>query len=101
VSKLTLRAALAELAERPFSVLLFANLVQLAGGGIGYALMLYFFTYNLAWPDAFKKIGFVTLVARVAMIAAQPFSRDFYSLHADSILRPTPDATSWRDRSGR
>jgi GPH family glycoside/pentoside/hexuronide:cation symporter len=71
--KLTLGDALAALAERRFSVLLFANLMQLAGGGMGYASMLYFFAYNLARPDAFKQIGIVTLIASATMIAAQPF----------------------------
>jgi GPH family glycoside/pentoside/hexuronide:cation symporter len=70
--KLTLRDALAALAERRFSVLLLANLAQLAGGGMGYASMLYFFTYNLARPDAFKQIGIVTLIASATMIGAQP-----------------------------
>jgi GPH family glycoside/pentoside/hexuronide:cation symporter len=70
--KLPLRNALAALAERRFSVLLVANLAQLAGGGMGYASMLYFFTYNLARPDAFKQIGIVTLIASANMIAAQP-----------------------------
>ena len=71
-TKLTLRDAVAALAERRFSVLLFANLAQLAGGGMGYASMLYFFTYNLARPDAFRQIGIVTLIASATMIAAQP-----------------------------
>ena len=66
------REALAALAAPRFSVLLGANLIQLAGSGMAYASMLYFITYNLARADAFRQIGLIGLIASGAIIIAQP-----------------------------
>lgn len=67
-----IREALSALTNARFSVLLFGNLVQLAGSGMAYASMLYFLSYNLHRSDAFKQIGLITLIASVSIILAQP-----------------------------
>jgi GPH family glycoside/pentoside/hexuronide:cation symporter len=70
--KLTVRGALAALAERRFSVLLVSNLFLLIAGGMGYASMLYFLTYNMHRQDAFTQIGIITLLASATIIISQP-----------------------------
>ncbi|MDE1149800.1 MAG: MFS transporter [Azospirillaceae bacterium] len=55
-----------------FSILLLANLLQLAGSGMAYASMLYFLTYNMARTDAFQLIGGLVLIACAAIVVAQP-----------------------------
>jgi GPH family glycoside/pentoside/hexuronide:cation symporter len=67
-----IREALSALAAPRFSVLVGANLIQLAGSGMGYASMLYFLTYNLARADAFKQIGIIGILASATIIFAQP-----------------------------
>ncbi len=66
------REALAALAAPRFSVLLGANLLQLVGSGMAYASMIYFITYELHRPDAFKQVGIITLIACATIILAQP-----------------------------
>ncbi len=63
---------MAALRASKFSVLLIANLIQLTGAGMGYAAMLYFFTYNLGRADALVQVGLVTIIACVTIIASQP-----------------------------
>lgn len=60
------------LADQRFSVLAGVTLLQLSAGGMSYAAMLYFMTYNMALSDALAKIGFVVLLACVGIIIAQP-----------------------------
>ncbi len=66
------REALAALRAPRFSVLLLANVIQLTGAGMGYAAMLYFFTYDLLRADALLQVGIVTIIACAGIIASQP-----------------------------
>ncbi|WP_044564193.1 MFS transporter [Azospirillum sp. B4] len=70
--RLSLGQALAVLAAPRFSVLLAANLMQLAGSGMAYASMLYFLTYNMARADAFQLIGGLVIIACAGIVVAQP-----------------------------
>jgi GPH family glycoside/pentoside/hexuronide:cation symporter len=67
-----IREAFQAIAAPRFSVLLAANLLQLIGSGMSYASMIYFITYRLGRSDAFRQIGFITLIASGAIILAQP-----------------------------
>jgi glycoside/pentoside/hexuronide:cation symporter, GPH family len=60
------------LSDQRFSVLAGVTLLQLSAGGMSYAAMLYFMSYNMALPDALAKIGFVVLLACVGIVIAQP-----------------------------
>jgi GPH family glycoside/pentoside/hexuronide:cation symporter len=71
--RLSFGEALAVLARPRFSVLLGANLLQLAGAGMGYASLLYFLNYNMGRTDAFALIGGLVLAACVGIVVAQPF----------------------------
>lgn len=71
--RLSVREAAAVLARPRFSVLLVANLLQLAGAGMGYAAMLYFLSYNMGRNDAFPLIGGLVIAACAAIVVAQPF----------------------------
>lgn len=64
--------AVTVLLQPRFSVLLGANLLQLMGGGMGYASMLYFLTYNMARSDAFQLIGGLVLAACIGIVVSQP-----------------------------
>lgn len=68
----TMRQALSALAAPRFSTLLVANIVQLAGQGMAFASMLYFFSYNMGRSDPFVQIGLITMIACAAIIVAQP-----------------------------
>jgi GPH family glycoside/pentoside/hexuronide:cation symporter len=70
--RLSPREAAGVLLAPRFSVLLAANLLQLMGGGMGYASMLYFLTYNMGRADAFQLIGGLVLVASVGIVVSQP-----------------------------
>jgi GPH family glycoside/pentoside/hexuronide:cation symporter len=70
--RLSIGEAAAVLARPRFSVLLGANLIQLAGAGMGYAALLYFLTYNMGRADAFQVIGGIVLAACLGIVAAQP-----------------------------
>ncbi len=70
--RVSFRQALSALAASRFSTLLIANLIQLAGQGMAFASMLYFFSYNMGRTDPFVQIGLITLVSCAAIIAAQP-----------------------------
>ncbi|MDZ5649453.1 MFS transporter [Nitrospirillum sp. BR 11828] len=70
--RLAAREVVATLAAPRFSVLLLANLLQLAGSGMAYASMLYFLTYNMARTDAFQLIGGLVIIACAGIVAAQP-----------------------------
>ncbi|MGZ5925383.1 MAG: MFS transporter [Rhizomicrobium sp.] len=67
-----IREALGALWSPKFFVLLAANLIQLTGAGMGYAAMLYFFTYNLGRSDALVQVGLITIIACATIIASQP-----------------------------
>ena len=69
---LTPAAAIRILLAPRFSVLLLANLIQLTGGGMAYASMLYFLTYNMGRSDAFQLIGIIILTACAGIVLAQP-----------------------------
>eukprot|EP00903_Cladosiphon_okamuranus_P002648 g2646.t1 len=56
-----------------FSVLVFANILQLTGTGMSYAAMLYFLTYVMALENPFAVIGIVILLTTLGIIVAQPF----------------------------
>ncbi len=60
------------LSDQRFSVLAGVTLLQLSAGGMSYAAMLYFMSYNMALPDALAKIGVVVLLACVGIVIAQP-----------------------------
>lgn len=64
--------AAAVLARPRFAVLLGANLLQLAGSGMGYASMLYFLTYNMGRSDAFQLIGGLVVAVCAGIVVAQP-----------------------------
>jgi glycoside/pentoside/hexuronide:cation symporter, GPH family len=70
---LGLRATMQALADPRFSVLSVATLLQLAGGGMAYAGLIYFMTYNLGLTDALAKVGPVVLLSCVGIAVAQPF----------------------------
>ena len=70
--RLSLREAAAVLLRPRFSVLLGANLLQLMGGGMGYASMLYFLTYNMGRTDAFQLIGGLVFAACLGIVVSQP-----------------------------
>jgi len=70
--RISLKVALAALADRRFSVLAAVNLLQLAAAGMAYAGLIYFIAYNLAIPDALNRVGPVVLLASVGIIIAQP-----------------------------
>ncbi|MBB6253102.1 MFS transporter [Nitrospirillum iridis] len=70
--RLAVREVVAILTAPRFSVLLLANLLQLAGSGMAYASMLYFLTYNMARSDAFQLIGGLVIIACAGIVAAQP-----------------------------
>jgi glycoside/pentoside/hexuronide:cation symporter, GPH family len=69
---ITLRSALTALAEPRFSVLAGVNLLQLVAGGMAYAGLIYFMTYNLGLTDALAKVGPVVLLSCVGIVIAQP-----------------------------
>lgn len=69
---LTLGAALGALADPRFSVLAGVNLLQLVAGGMAYAGLIYFLTYNLGLDDALARVGPVVLLACVGIVVAQP-----------------------------
>jgi glycoside/pentoside/hexuronide:cation symporter, GPH family len=70
--KLTLSAAMSALSDTRFSVLALVNLLQLVAGGMAYAGLLYFITYNLGIKDALNSVGPVVLLSCVGIIIAQP-----------------------------
>jgi glycoside/pentoside/hexuronide:cation symporter, GPH family len=70
--RLTLSSALSALAEPRFSVLAGVNLLQLVAGGMAYAGLIYFMTYNLGLTDALAKVGPVVLLSCVGIVIAQP-----------------------------
>lgn len=70
--RLSMREAAAVLLRPQFSVLLTANLLQLIGGGMGYASMLYFLTYNMGRADAFQLIGGLIVAACLGIVVSQP-----------------------------
>ena len=69
----TVKAALAALADSRFSVLALVSLLQLAAAGMAYAGLLYFITYNLGITDALSRVGPVVLLSCLGIIIAQPF----------------------------
>lgn len=70
--KLTLSMALTALADRRFSVLALVTLLQLVAGGMAYAGLMYFITYNLGMADAPSKVGPVVLISCLGIVIAQP-----------------------------
>lgn len=70
--RLSVREAFAVLMKPRFSVLLGANILQLAGAGMGYASLLYFLAYNMGRTDALQVIGGIVAAACVGIIVAQP-----------------------------
>ncbi|NIJ08503.1 GPH family glycoside/pentoside/hexuronide:cation symporter [Sphingomonas vulcanisoli] len=70
--RLSFGEAAAVLARPRFAVLLGANLLQLAGSGMGYAAMLYFLSYNMGRADAFQLIGALVVMVCVGIVVAQP-----------------------------
>lgn len=72
IETLTLSSALSALAEPRFSVLAGVNLLQLVAGGMAYAGLIYFMTYNLGLTDALAKVGPVVLLSCVGIVIAQP-----------------------------
>jgi GPH family glycoside/pentoside/hexuronide:cation symporter len=70
--RLSAREAVSVLLAPRFSVLLGANLLQLMGGGMGYASMLYFLTYNMGRSDAFQLIGGLVFSACAGIVVSQP-----------------------------
>jgi GPH family glycoside/pentoside/hexuronide:cation symporter len=69
---LTLKTTFAALADPRFSVLAGVNLLQLVAGGMAYAGLIYFLTYNLGLNDALARVGPVVLLACVGIVIAQP-----------------------------
>jgi GPH family glycoside/pentoside/hexuronide:cation symporter len=70
--RLSPRAALGVLLRPRFAVLMGANLLQLAGSGMGYAAMLYFLSYNMQRADALQLVGGIVLTMCVGIVIAQP-----------------------------
>jgi GPH family glycoside/pentoside/hexuronide:cation symporter len=63
----------AALADRQFLVLGATNLLQLAGSGMAYAGMLYFFTYIYRMGiAAYAQIGIAAILMSVAVVVSQP-----------------------------
>lgn len=72
LNKLSAAAIMSALKDYRFSKLLIANILQLTGGGMNYAAMLYFMTYNMQRADALSVIGITTLVIVMGIISSQP-----------------------------
>jgi GPH family glycoside/pentoside/hexuronide:cation symporter len=70
--RLSLRAAIGVLLRPRFAVLMAANLLQLAGSGMGYAAMLYYLTYNMQRSDALQLVGGIVLTMCIGIVIAQP-----------------------------
>jgi glycoside/pentoside/hexuronide:cation symporter, GPH family len=70
--ELSFAAALSALTDRRFSVLALVNLLQLVAGGMAYAGLMYFITYNLGIKDALTRVGPVVLISCIGIIIAQP-----------------------------
>ena len=67
-----LRSFKTVLADSRFSVLVGITVLQLVGGGMAYAALLYFITYNMGRADALSQIGIVVLLASVGIVLGQP-----------------------------
>lgn len=72
---LTAKEASAKIFKSEFTPLLFANLLQLTGAGMGYAALIYFLAYNmdLGQSGALETIGIIVGAACAGIIIAQPF----------------------------
>ncbi len=70
--RLSVGEAIGVLLRPRFSVLLGANILQLAGSGMGYATLLYFLAYNMHRSDALQVIGGVVIAACAGIIIPQP-----------------------------
>ena len=71
-TKLDIREMLSAIRAPRFSVLLFINIMQLAGSGMSYAAMLYFLSYAMVLENPFGVIGFITLSITAGIIIGQP-----------------------------
>jgi glycoside/pentoside/hexuronide:cation symporter, GPH family len=67
-----LRGMTGVLGNRRFTVLVGITVLQLVGGGMAYAALLYFITYNMGRADALTQIGIVVLLASAGIIIGQP-----------------------------
>jgi glycoside/pentoside/hexuronide:cation symporter, GPH family len=74
-NRLTPAIAFAKIFRTRFAPLLFANLLQLTGAGMGYAALIYFLAYNmgLGVGGALQNVSVIVLMACAGIIIAQPF----------------------------
>lgn len=72
VTKLSAAAIMSAIKDQRFTKLLIANILQLTGGGMNYAALLYFMTYNMQRADALSVIGILTLAIVMGIILSQP-----------------------------
>lgn len=72
LEKLSAAAIISAVKDRRFSKLFAANILQLTGGGMNYAALLYFMTYNMQRADALAVIGLLTFSIVLGIILSQP-----------------------------
>lgn len=74
-NRLSPAIAFAKIFRTRFAPLLFANLLQLTGAGMGYAALIYFLAYNigLGVGGALQNVSIIVLTACAGIIVAQPF----------------------------
>ncbi len=72
LNKLSMAAIISAMKDRRFAKLLIANILQLTGGGMNYAALLYFMTYNMQRTDALSVIGLLMFAIVLGIILSQP-----------------------------
>ena len=72
LNKLSLAEILSAIKDQRFSKLFAANILQLTGGGMNYAALLYFMTYNMQRSDALSVIGILMFAIVCGIIVSQP-----------------------------
>lgn len=72
LNKLSVAGIISAMKDRRFSKLLIANILQLTGGGMNYAALLYFMTYNMQRADALSVIGLLMFAIVLGIILSQP-----------------------------
>lgn len=71
-TKLNIREMLTAVRAPRFSVLVTVYIMQLAGGGMTYAAMLYFLSYVMVLENPFEMIGLIILFITLGIIVGQP-----------------------------
>ncbi len=72
LNRLSAAAIYSAIKDQRFSKLFIANILQLTGGGMNYAAILYFITYNMQRADALSIIGIIMFAIVLGIILSQP-----------------------------